>query len=111
MKKNTQEAIHFLKKAYSSTSYDDSLDEVRHLIKFAIAKLEHVEIKREKRQDNYEKRKINKNGIPNPIATIRAIDEEINKTKSSIQEMRNKRADKSKNMKDEDDNEFQTVFG
>lgn len=111
MKKNTQEVKILLQKALGATSYDNALDEVRQHIKAAIVNLEHVENKRTRRQENYERRMINKNNPTNdPLKIIKAIDEEIGKTKASLNEIQKRRFNKADKEKDDDD-EFQTVFG
>lgn len=112
MKKDTQEVKILLQKALLATSYDNALNEVRRHIKTAIIDLEHVESKRARRQENYERREIsNKNkALNDPFKIIKAIDEEIGKTKASLDEMQKRRFNKSDIEKDDDD-EFQTVFG
>lgn len=110
MKKNTQEVKNLLQKALAATSYDNALTEVRQRIKAAIVDLDHIENKRTRRQENNERREIiNKNkALHDPFKIIKAIDEEIGKTKASLNEIQKRRFSK---LEKDDDDEFQTVFG
>lgn len=107
MKNNTSDAKLFLQKAYAATPNDNSLSEVKSLIKIALNKLEHVESKRERRQENKEKKESNNLVFQNPELMLKLIDQEINKTKASINEMKNKKM----KVDDDDSSDFSTVLG
>lgn len=112
MKNNTQETKLLLQKALANTPQDNALTEVRYFIRSALSKLENVERKREKREIVAEKRAIAINNLNSnqydAFHALRAIDEEINKERIKIEQIRQKRI-----MPDEkdDNDEFQTVLG
>lgn len=110
MKNNTQEAKSLLLKALSQTPNDNALSEVRHYIQVALNKLENVEKKRQRREVVAEKRemKVANYGF-DPLRMIQAIDEEIVKEKSRLNEIQRRRNLPKEEKGDEDD--FSTVFG
>jgi hypothetical protein len=109
MKNNTIDVKIFLQKAYASTPNDNSLSEVKSLIRMALNKIESVESKREKRQDNKEKRESKNPAFQNPELMLRLIDQEISKTKSNLNEIKNKKIKVQDKIDDSDD--ISTVFG
>ena len=110
--KKTDETKAALQKALAQVSQDNALTEVRYHIRAALGKLEHVEKKRDRREVNSERREMargqgNAYGY-DPFRALQAIDEEIAKTKATIQEIQQRR--KQDDEKDGGD-ELQTVFG
>ena len=110
--KNINETREALKKALVKAGTENALSEVRYHIKAALNKLEHVESKRNRREIHLEKR-LEKKKIPNvvtdydPLLTLQAIDEEIAKTKSFLEDIQRKRSAED----EEEDDGFQTIFG
>lgn len=109
MKNNTTESKLFLKKALSSLPDDYALWEVRSLMRSTLLKIEQVESKRNKRQDQKEKRESNDLKFQNPFAALKMIDSEIQKSKADLQEIIN-RKNNTRDDEDKDDG-IQTVFG
>ena len=115
MKNNTEEFKVTLQKALSLLPQDYALTEVRYHLRVAINKLESVEKKRERREVNSERRDLAKQqgdsfvSPYDPFKAILAIDEEIAKQKSKIEEIQRRR----QQVKDEKggDDELSTVFG
>jgi hypothetical protein len=111
MKNNTQEAKSLLLKALSHTPNDNALSEVRHYIRIAMSKLEHLEKKRERREVVAEKRESKAvNYGYDPLRMIQAIDEEIFKEKNRLNEIQRRR-NLPKEEEKGDEDEFSTVFG
>ena len=108
MKNNTANAKLFLQKAYAATPNDNSLSEVKSLIKMALNKIENVESKREKRQENKEKRESKNPVFQNPELMLQLIDQEISKTKANLNEIKNR---KIKQDQIDDSDDISTVFG
>jgi hypothetical protein len=111
MKDNTEEIKYLLAKALSDVPNDFALSEVKYHIRAALGVIEHVENKRIKRQTSLEKRKSENttSAVLDPFRTIRAIDEEIAKEKSRLEQLK-QRKNQADDEKDNGD-EFQTVFG
>ena len=105
MKHNTSEAKNAIQKALISLPDDFALSEVKHYLVAAINKIDQVENKRAKRQVKQEQRKhiANKSSVFDVRKAVEAIDEEIEKEKSKLDQIKMR-------MKGSDD-EFQTVFG
>lgn len=113
MKDNTQETKLALQKALAVTAQDNALTDIRYHIRAALDKLEHVEKKRVRREENLEKRELAR-GQGNaytydPFRAIHAINEEIALTKAEIKEIQRRR--KQPDDEKEDGDELQTVFG
>lgn len=113
MKNNTQETKAALQKALAVTAQDNALTDIRYHIRAALDKLEHVEKKRVRREENSEKRELAKgqgavHGY-DPFRAIQAINEEIALTKAEIKEIQRRR--KQPDDEKDDDDELQTVFG
>lgn len=104
MKKNTYDTKLFLQKALQSMPDDFSLLEVRDLIKSTLAKLEYVESKRKKRQENKEKKE---QVFVNPGLTLQALNKEIEKTKFNLHEIKNRKQTIEKDL----DDGLQSLFG
>ena len=104
MKKNTYDTKLLLQKALHSLPDDFALLEVKDLIKSTLSRLEHVESRREKRQENKEKRE---QVFVNPALTLKALNKEIEKTKFNLNEIKNR---KQTIEKDSDDG-LQSLFG
>lgn len=114
MKNNTEGSKALLQKALAEIGQDYALTDVRYHIRAALGKLEHVEKKRERREVHAEKRDLAR-GQGNayafdPLRALEAINEEIARTKSELQDIRNRR-NQPKEMKDEGDDEFSTIHG
>lgn len=117
MKNNTEDTKLALQRALAHVPQDHALNEVRYHIRAALGQLENVEKKRERRHTNEVRREANKAqavGQGNvygydPFAALRAIDEEIAKTKQTIVEIQRRRR-KPDDEKDDGD-ELQTVLG
>jgi hypothetical protein len=113
MKNNTQETRAALQRALSQIPQDYALSEVRYHIKAALGKLESVEKKRDRREVNAERRELARGqGNPmsayDPMRALQAIDEEMAKERSKIEEIQRRR----NSVNDEKDgHEFQTVLG
>lgn len=92
MKNNTGKAKDFLQKALMETPDDFALNEVRYHIRTALAKIEGVEQKREKREISAS---IRREGVLpavyNPHAALKIIDEMIAEEKAKIEEVQRKR--------------------
>ena len=112
--KKTDETRTALQKALAHIAQDNALTEVRYHIRAALGKLEHVEKKRNRREVNSERREMargqgNAYGY-DPFRALQAIDEEIAKTKATIDEIQQRRKQMDDDEKD-DGHELQTVFG
>lgn len=92
MKNNTQETKLALNKALSAIPDDYALSEAKYHIRAALYKIENVEKSRNRREENFQKRKTEKqSNVFNPLIAIQAIDEEILKEKMRLQEVQNRR--------------------
>jgi len=112
MKNNTQDTKAFLLKALTLAPQDNALSEVRFHIRSALSKLESVEKKRERREVHAERRQLAVGqghvNAYDPFKAIQAIDEEIAKTKATIEDIQRRRHQPDEK---DDGDELQTVFG
>lgn len=108
MKNNTQTSKELLKKALNNMPNDFSLNEVKNLIKNAIFKIESVEKKRDKREENIKQNQIDveqwrQATISQQISSLQAIEEMIKAEQEKL--------DKNKNRKkNTDDDGVQTIL-
>lgn len=109
MKKNTYATKLLLQKALISVPEDFALIEVKNSIKNALSKLEHVESKREKREEKREKRESNTGQLfLNPTLALKFIEQEIEKTKANLQEIKSR---KTNNLDQDSDDGLQSLLG
>lgn len=108
MKNNTNTSKELLKRALTNMPNDFSLNEVKNLIKNAIFKIETVEKKRDKREDNIKQNQIDvekwkQASFNQQVNSLQAIDEMIKAEQEKL--------DKNKNRKkDIDDDGIQTIL-
>lgn len=107
MKNNTANAKNFLIQALKNLPDDFALNEVKTHINLAVQKIELVENKRQKREENYIKKSQNIKPILDPLYIIKAIDEELSKEQKKLEEIKRSK----KTQKEFDDEDFGTVFG
>lgn len=109
MSSNTENIKLTLRKLIANVPQDFALEEVRLHLKNALAKLESVDKKRERRENNAERREVAKNQdkvkLYDPFKTMKAIEEEITKEKNKLENIQRRR-----NQEKDDNNEFQTIF-
>ena len=97
MKNNTSKTKDLLKQALVAAPQDFALGEVKTHIRLALQKLEQVEDKREKREQNYQRRKeVAANVGFNPHAvqyTLDKIEEMIDQEKKKLEEIHRRKTD------------------
>jgi len=108
MKNNTQGLKNLLEEALGNVPDDFSLSEVRFHIRAALGLIEHVESKRQRRDNLQKKKSAAVVNTYDPFKAIQAIEEEIAKEKTKLENLKIK--NNIVNQKDDDD-DFQTVFG
>jgi len=108
MKNNTNTSKELLKRALTNMPNDFSLNEVKNLIKNAIFKIESVEKKRDKREENIKQNQIDLDkwkqaSFNQQVNSLQAIEEMIKAEQEKL--------DKNKNRKkDTDDDGIQTIL-
>jgi hypothetical protein len=111
MKNNTQNIKLSLQNILIRMPQDFALQEVRHHIKAAISMIENIEKKRERREIKAERkeqsRTLENAYFYDPLKAIKAIEEEISREKTNLENIQRRR----EKQKDDDNEEFQTVFG
>lgn len=109
----TQETKDLLQKALMKLPRDNASTEIRYHLNVALQKIENLEKKRNKREVNIQKREFVNNqmnyGLYDPFKAVQAIDDEIAKEKLRLENIKKKQIEPQK--KEDDTDEFQTVFG
>lgn len=98
MKDNTNQVKDFLMKALTSLPNDFVLADVKIDIKNAISKIEKIEHKRAKKEENYQARKQESKkyktlSTNDMLVTLEVIDDLIKAEKLKLEEIKNKKTD------------------